>query len=125
MYGTCHICSNFNTAKFQFHFRRSNIMIGLVDEKYSTEDFTFSYFYYYDDLTWCVQQAKPHPIWRNFFIIFSDSVVWSVLAFSFIAYTSVANILQGFISIEPKWDFHQLKMGLPSFLYLVHRSELR
>lgn len=37
--------------------------------------------YYYDDLTWCVNQAKQFPVWQNIFYMIQDTEVYVCGAF--------------------------------------------
>lgn len=91
---------------FLRHSRNVDILIGTIDENIHTEEyFQTSHFYYHDELTWCIQNSEPIPIWQNFFEICRDPVVWGIFAFTYFSAMSAAYILQTFEDLQPKWHF--------------------
>lgn len=51
-----------------FFFRKVDLFIGALDESPAIRHHLIaSRPYYHDHLTWCVQKAKPIPLWKNIF----------------------------------------------------------
>lgn len=49
-------------------FRNSDIFIGALDEPSMIKNYLEAcHSYYHDHLTWCVQKAKPIPLWKSIF----------------------------------------------------------
>lgn len=103
-------------------FWNSDILIGTIDENIHTEEyFQPSHFYYHDELTWCIQNSKPIPIWQNFFEICRDPTVWIIFIFTSFLATSAAYILQTFEDSQPKRNFlHESISVLGHFVGFVY-----
>lgn len=90
-------------------FRDSDILIGGLDETIqTTELFVASSPYYHDDLTWCVQQKKPIPTWKNFFLLCNDPMIYVLFTIVCFVYDSVTYFLQQFEDLQQKWDWFKI-----------------
>lgn len=87
----------------------------MLDAELLSEDhFVASRFYHFDDLTWCVQKNQPIPIWRNFYILSSDLMVWIVCFPIFGTVTFMFYFLQQFENVGPKWNSFRIAIGVLS-----------
>lgn len=88
-------------------------MVGTLDENALIDEyFTASRFCYYDDLTWCVQEKQPIPIWLNFYILTGNSMVWIVAFPTFAIVTFIFYYLQQFEDVQPKWQSFRIALGV-------------
>lgn len=95
--------------------RKSDLLIGVLDEStLPKEEFLPSRHYYYDELTWCVQKRQPIPIWRNFFILSNDPMVWIICFSTFGIVTFIFYYLQQFETLQPKWNAFRIAVGVLS-----------
>lgn len=89
-------------------FRKSDILIGSLDENLITKQYFFaSRPYYRDELTWCVQQRQPIPKWKNFLRLCLDPSVHAIGFFLSFLTLIVCLYMDQFESTQPKWDWHK------------------
>lgn len=93
--------------------RQSDILVGALDENdvLASECFVPTRFYYYDELTWCVQEKQPIPIWHNFFLLLKDRYTWAAFMVTYISAVCMAYFIQQFETLQPKWDFYRLTIS--------------
>lgn len=85
--------------------------MGALEESLLTnEHLIASHPYYYDYLTWCVQKAKPMPLWKSILRICTDPVVYAVFTLHGVIITAMCYVIQQF-ERHQKWDLFRISVN--------------
>lgn len=69
-----------------------------------------SHSYFYDTLTWCVQERQPISLWRNLFHLCNDPIVYLLSGIFGIGINAVIYIIQQFE--QQKWDWNLITINI-------------
>lgn len=84
------------------------MFIGALEENLVTQNSLIaSHSFYHDVITWCIQRQKPIPIWKSYFYICKDPIVYVVGALEVVFVIGLAYFAERF-ERHPKWDIYQL-----------------
>lgn len=95
--------------KLTNNFRQIDIFIGGLDENLlSNRYFIASRAYYHDSITWCVQEKRAIPRWKNLYRLCHDPIVYLVFVIMTFSCIFFAYFSQQFEDKNPMMDWHQV-----------------
>lgn len=87
-------------------FRKSDILIGALDNHLSmSEEFVASFPYHSDDLIWCIQKSQPVPMWINAFELCDEPVVYLLVVVFGTSCVFFIYFTQQFDGVSLKWSW--------------------